>query len=177
MKNPIRITVALDRETNDLIEKMREEMKVSRSELIRRVLRFYYENKALTDVSVRRKLTLYMDMLLSSEHIILDVDHWLLFLNLIDSSPEREDFWKNCREVARSHAEQLKCKVHSIESLLERLEACNFFRDTKNSQNDFTLVLGSETAKKFIKIFLEEFLSAMGLETEIKEDENLKNVV
>ena len=60
---------------------------------------------------------------------------------------------------------------------MERLEACNFFRATKNSQNDFTLVLGSETAKKFIKIFLEEFLSAMGLETEIKEDENLKNVV
>ena len=59
MKNQIRITVALDRETNDLIEKMRKEMKVSRSELIRRVLRFYYENKALTDVSVRRKLTLY----------------------------------------------------------------------------------------------------------------------
>jgi len=77
MKNPIRVTVALDKETNNLIEKMIEEMKVSRSELIRRALRFYYENKALTDVSVRKKLNFYMDMLLSSEHIILDVDHWL----------------------------------------------------------------------------------------------------
>ncbi|HIE18364.1 TPA: ribbon-helix-helix protein, CopG family, partial [Candidatus Bathyarchaeota archaeon] len=35
MKNSVRITVALDKETNDLIEKMKEEMKVSRSELIR----------------------------------------------------------------------------------------------------------------------------------------------
>lgn len=170
MKNSVRITVALDKETNDLIEKMKEEMKVSRSELIRQVLRFYNENKILTDVSLRKKLSLYMDMLLSSEHVILDVDHWFLLLNLIESSPEQEDFWKKCREVARSHAEQLKHKVHSIEGILERLEACNFFRTTKNSQNAFTLVLGHEIAKKFVRIFLEEFLSTMGLKIEIKEN-------
>jgi len=30
--------------------------------------------------------------------------------------------------------------------------------------------LGSETAKKFVKTFIEEFLLTMGLETEIKEN-------
>ncbi|HYB92831.1 MAG TPA: CopG family transcriptional regulator, partial [archaeon] len=54
--------------------------------------------------------------------------------------------------------------------ILKRLEACNFFRLTKNSENDFTLVLGSKTAMKFVKIFIEEYLSAIGIKAEIKEN-------
>ena len=115
MKNPTRITIALDDETSGLIEKMKKEKKVSQSELVRQALLFYHENKDIADVPVRKKIRFYMDMLLSSEHIILDVDHWLLFLNLAESLPEKEYFWEKCREVARSHAEQLKNKVHSME--------------------------------------------------------------
>jgi len=170
MKNPIRITIALDNETNALMEKMKNETKASQSELLRDALRFYYENRNIADVSVRSKIDFYLDMLLSGEHVILDVDHWLLFLNLVESSPEKEEFWEKCREVARSHAEQLRHKVCSLEDLLERLEACNFFRITKNSDNDFTLVLGSEITRKFVRTFIEEFLSVMGLKAEIKEN-------
>jgi hypothetical protein len=170
MKNPIRITIALDSETNSLIEKIKGETKVSQSELVREALRFYHDNIKIADISVRNKIGFYMDMLLSGEHVILDVDHWLLFLNLVESSPEKEKFWEECREVARSHAEQLKHKVCSLEDLLERLEACNFFRITKNSENDFTLVLGSEITRKFVRTFIEEFLSVMGLKAEIKEN-------
>jgi predicted transcriptional regulator len=170
MKTPTRITIALDDETSSLIEKMKKEMKISQSELMRQALTFYHENKDFADASVRKKLLFYMDMLLSGEHVILDVDHWLLFLNLAESSREKEQFWEKHREVARSHAEQLRHTVCTLEDLLKRLEACNFFRVTKNSQNDFTLVLGSEIAKRFVRIFIEEFLSVIGLKTEIKED-------
>ena len=72
--------------------------------------------------------------------------------------------------VARSHSEQLKNKVHTAEELLVRLETCNFFRMTKNSEKEFTLILGSELPKKFVKIFIEEFFSAMGVKVEIKEN-------
>ena len=170
MKTPTRITIALDNETSGLVEKMKKEMKSSQSELVRQSLIFYYENKDFADASVRKKLSFYMGMLLSGEHVILDVDHWLLFLNLAETLPENETFWEKCREVARSHAEQLRHEVCSLEDLLKRLEACNFFRVTKNSQNDFTLVLESEAAKKFVKIFIEEFLSVLGLKVEIKEN-------
>jgi hypothetical protein len=170
MKNPTRITIDLDDEINDLIEKLKKGKKISQSELIRNVIRFYHENENLVDISVRKKIYFYMDMLSSGEHVILDVDHWLLFLNAIESSPEKEYFWEKHREVAGSHAEQLRQKVHSVEDLLERLEACNFFKITRNSEKDFTLVLSSETTKKFIKIFLEEFFSTMGLKAEIREN-------
>jgi hypothetical protein len=170
MVNPTRITVAFDKTTADLLEKISIEAQVSQSEVMRRALKFYNENKAIEDPATKKKILAYIDMLLAGEHIILDVDHWLMFLHLIATSPEQEKFWNEAREVARSHWEQLKTKVHSPEEMLVRLEICNFFRLTKNAPNDYTLVLVSETSKDFIRVFLEEYFSAMGAKAEIKEN-------
>src|SRR3989304_9129998 len=101
-KNPTRITVAFDQSTANLLEKLSEEAALSQSEIMRRALRFYYENKALTDPNVRKKVQTYMELLLSGEHIILDVDHWLLFLRFIESSPETQKFWNEPRTGAKA---------------------------------------------------------------------------
>ncbi len=170
MTNPTRITVAFDKTTADLLDKISTDAQVSQSEIMRRALKFYNENRALEDPVMRKKIHAYMDMLFSGEHVILDVDHWILFLRLISSSPDREKFWKEHREVARAHWEQLKTKVNGVEELLLRLEACNFFRLTKNSNIDFTLVLISDVSKEFIRIFLEEYFSAMDINAEIKQN-------
>ncbi len=170
MTNPTRITVAFDKPTADLLEKISTETNVSQSEIMRRALKFYSENKTLEDPTIKRKIHSYQDMLLSGEHVIVDVDHWLMFLRLIESSPEKEQFWKEHRELARAHWEQLKGKVHTTEDMLTRLEACNFYRLIKNAPNDFTLVLVSEVSKAFIRIFLEEYFAAMGVKVEIKEN-------
>ena len=170
MVNPTRITVAFDKTTADLLEKISTEAQVSQSEVMRRALKFYNENKALEDPATKKKILAYSDMLLNGEHVIIDVDHWLMFLQLIASSPEKEKFWNEHKEVARAHWEQLKTKVHSAEDLLVRLEACNFYRLIKNGPNDYTLVLVSEVSKDFIRIFLEEYFAAMGVKAEIKEN-------
>jgi hypothetical protein len=168
--NPTRITVAFDQSTANLLEKISKETELSQSEIMRRALRFYNENKVMLDPALRKKAYAYMDLLLSGEHVILDVDHWLLFLSLIESSPEQEKFWSAHRAVAQSHKEQLKIKVRTAEDVLTRLETCNFFRMTKNSEKDFTLILGSEVPKKFVKILIEEFFSAIGVKAETKEN-------
>ena len=170
MVNPTRITVAFDKTTADLLEKISTESEVSQSEIMRRAIKFYNENKALEDPVIKKKIHAYSDMLLNGEHIIFDVDHWLMFLGLIASSPQREKFWSEHKEVARAHWEQLKTKVHSADEMLARLEICNFYRLTKNAPNDYTLVLVSETSKDFIRIFLEEYFAAMGVNAEIKEN-------
>ena len=170
MTNPTRVTVAFDKPTADLLEKMSKDAEVSQSETMRRALKFYSENKALDDPVTKKKVHSYLDMLLSGEHVIVDVDHWLMFLRLIESSPQKEQFWKEHRELARTHWEQLKTKVHSTEDMLSRLEACNFYRLIRNGPNDFTLVLVSEISKDFIRIFLEEYFAAMGVKVEIKEN-------
>jgi hypothetical protein len=170
MANPTRITVAFDKTTADLLEKISSESQVSQSEVMRRAIKFYSENKALEDPTTKKKILAYLDMLLNGEHIILDVDHWLMFLRLIASSPLQEKFWSEHKEVARAHWEQLKTKVHSPEEMLSRLEICNFYRLTKNGPNDYTLILVSEVSKDFIRIFLEEYFAAMGVKAEIKEN-------
>ena len=170
MVNPTRITVAFDKSAADLLEKISAEEHLSQSEIMRRAIKFYNENKSLEDPLTKKKILAYLDMLLTGEHIILDVDHWLMFLRLIASSPEKEKFWKEHKEVARAHWEQLKTKVNSPEEMLYRLEVCNFYRLTKNAPNDFTLVLVSEVSKDFIRIFLEEYFAAMGVKAEIKEN-------
>jgi hypothetical protein len=170
MVNPARITVSFDKPTADLLEKISTEAQVSQSEVMRRALKFYNENKQLEDPSTKKKIYAYLDLLLSGEHIILDVDHWLLFLRLISTSTEKDKFWIENRVVARSHWEQLKAKVHSPEEMLVRLEACNFFRLIRNGSNDFTLVLVSEDTREFVRVFLEEYFLAMGIKAEIKEN-------
>jgi Ribbon-helix-helix protein, copG family len=170
MVNPTRITVAFDKQTADLLEKISTDAHLSQSEIMRRALKFYNENRPLEDPVTKKKVHSYLEMLLSGEHIILDVDHWLMFLRLIATSPQKDEFWIKHKEVARAHCEQLKNTVRSPEDLLQRLEVCNFFRLTKNAPNDFTLVLASEISKDFIRIFLEEYFIAMGVKVEIKEN-------
>ncbi|MEM2989665.1 MAG: ribbon-helix-helix protein, CopG family [Halobacteria archaeon] len=164
---PARVTIALNEELVQLIEKISREMKISKSELLRRALMFYCENRALAE---SQKIRFYLDMLPSGEHIILDVDHWLLFLRFLGGLPDDDKFWEDCKAVARSHAEQLSHKVRTPLELLERLEACNFFKLIKNSETDFTLLLGSEVTKKFVKRLLEDFFYSMGFQIVIKED-------
>ena len=170
MTNPTRITVAFDKTTADLLEKISSEADASQSEIVRRALKFYSENKALDEPATKKKIHSYLGMLLTGEHVIVDVDHWLMFLRLIENSPQKEQFWKEHKELAKAHWEQLKDKVHSTEEMLTRLEACNFYRLIKNAPNDFTLVLVSEISKDFIRIFLEEYFAAMGVKVEIKQN-------
>lgn len=169
-KNPTRITVAFDQSTANLLERISTETELSQSEIMRRAIKFYNDNKTLTDPAIRKKAYAYMEMLLNGEHVILDVDHWLMFLQLIESSPDKDKFWAEHREVARSHKDQLKSKVRSAEELLTRLEICNFYRLTKNSEGEFTLIFGSELPKRFVRVFLEEFFAVMVIKAEIKEN-------
>jgi hypothetical protein len=170
LTNPTRITVAFDQPTARLLEKLSQEAELSQSEIMRRALRFYCENKTLQDPVTSKKVHAYMELLLSGEHVILDVDHWLLFLRFIEASPEAAKFWEEHRKVAQSHKEQLRSRANTMESILTRLENCNFFRMTKNSDKDFTLILGSEIPKTFVRILIEEFFFVAGIKAEIKEN-------
>jgi len=86
MVNQTRITVAFDKQTADLLEKISTNAQVSQSEVMRRALKFYYENKPLEDPETKKKIHAYIEKLQSGEHIILGVDPLFIFLRLIASS-------------------------------------------------------------------------------------------
>ncbi len=172
MNTPIRVTISFDEKTYRFFEELKNEMDVSQSELIRRAIRFYYENKDALGLASGERLAEYKEMLGAGEHIILDVDHWLLFLKAVETSTNQSDFWNTHRDIARSHAEQLAKKVTTPDALLKRLETCNMYKISRSDSapNEYTLLTGSGTQRRFVREFLEETFAGMGFEANIKED-------
>jgi hypothetical protein len=170
MKSPERITIALDEETAGLFKKMKEDTGMSQSELMRESLKFFGKHKMLFEFAESKKVYTHAEMLSAGEHVILDIDHWILLLSFIETHPDKEKFWNFHKEVCRAHAEQFKHKLFNAESILRRLEICNLFTMSKTSMNEFTLIFGSEAPKKFVRIELEEIFAGMGFMVEIKED-------
>jgi len=170
MKSPERITIALDEETVGLFKKMKEDLGMSQSELMRESLKFFGKHKMLFDFAEDKKVYTHAEMLSAGEHVILDIDHWVLFLGFIETHPDKETFWNLHKEVCRAHAEQFKHKLFNAESILRRLEICNLFNMSKTGKGEFTLIFGSDAPKKFVRIELEEIFAGMGFMVEIKDD-------
>jgi hypothetical protein len=170
MASPERITIALDEETASLFWKMKEDLGLSQSELMRESLKFYGKHKSLFEFAEDKRVYTHAEMLSAGEHVILDIDHWILFLSHIETHPEKEKFWELHKEVCRAHAEQFKHKLYNAESILKRLETCNLFKLSKRSKDEFTLIFGSNLSKKFVRTELEEIFKGMGFIVEIKED-------
>jgi hypothetical protein len=175
MKKINRVTVALDEDTYSLLQSLREELEMSQSAIMREALKFFHKNKNFirqgsSDQQIIERISIYLDMLTNGEHLILDLDHYLLFLEFINQSPDKERFWTSHQEIAKAHAEEFTHKISNLEEILFRLESCNFFRKIKESPTRYTLLLGSNIPKQFLKIFLEEVFNGIGMDIAIKED-------
>ena len=101
----------------------------------------------------------------------MDVDHYLSFLKFIENSPDKDQFDDINKSIGRAHAEEFSqdLDITTVQKVVERLEACNFFKIVKDSSSRYTLLLGSDIQKNFIKTFLEEVLEGMGFKVSIKE--------
>jgi hypothetical protein len=107
-KAPWRITIAMDEDTFKMTKKMQEELGISQSELVREALKFYSKHRTLFESIEDRKIYTHAEMLRLGEHVIMDIDHWLLFLKFIESHPEKEKFWELNKGICEAHAEQFK---------------------------------------------------------------------
>jgi len=170
MRQPDRVTISLDDETAELFQKVKRESKSSQSELMRAALKFYEKYRALYGSVNADKVSTYIELLANGEHVVLDIDHWLLFLKFIESHPEKDQFWELNKAISAAHAEQFKHQYFPVESVLRRLEACNFFTVTPVSTNEYRLMLSAEVLKSFSKTLLQETLTGMGFTVEIKEN-------
>jgi len=135
------VTVSFDDETAAIFRDLKKGIGISQSELMRTALKFYSRHKALFESVDVERIYIYSEMLSDGEHVILDMDHWILFLKLVESHPDRDQFWEMHQKVSQSHAEEFIHKNHDVEVVLRRLEACNLFKLSKTSETDFTLIL------------------------------------
>ncbi len=59
-----------------------------------RSIKFYSRHKTLFESIEDKKVYTHAEMLSAGEHVILDIDHWLLFLGFVESHPEKDKFWE-----------------------------------------------------------------------------------
>ena len=164
------VTISLDDETAAIFRDLKESTGVSHSELMRTALKFYSRHKALFESVDVEHVYIYSEMLSDGEHVILDMDHWILFLKFIETHPEKERFWEMHKRVSQAHADEFINKNHDVDVVLRRLEACNLFKLSKASETDFTLLLGYDVPKMFIRTEIEDIFTEMGRRVEIIED-------
>ncbi|MDD1722804.1 MAG: ribbon-helix-helix protein, CopG family [Methanothrix sp.] len=170
MKLQGRITIALDEGTSGLFQKLKDEMGISQSELMREALKFFGKHKMLFDLCDDMTVYTYSEMLSAGEHIILDINHWMLFMSFMETHPDKEKFWSLHREICRAHAEQFKLRLFNAESILRRGEICNLFNISKTGDKEFNLIFNLDSARQFIRIELEEIFAGMDYVVEIKEN-------
>ncbi|MHC1565267.1 MAG: hypothetical protein ACXQS6_02980 [Candidatus Syntropharchaeales archaeon] len=91
----------------------------------------------------------------------------MLFLQVLNQKIDEDAFWDGCKHVAAAHGREISHKVPTVKALLERLEACNFFKLVELSEGEFTLLLGSDASHAFVKRLVEDFASAMGFKVEV----------
>ena len=77
---------------------------------------------------------------------------------------------------------KIMTEIEYFKDIAKGIETNNFFKMIKESSNRYTLSLGADIPKTFIKALLEEVLNGMGFRVEIKEDSTkitifLKNLV
>ena len=164
------VTISFDRESAAIFREMKKELVGSQSELLRNALRFYSRHKNLFESLDGDRIRIYTEMLSDGEHVILDIDHWILFLKFIESHPDKEKFWEMHQKVSQAHAEEFLHKNNDIETVFRRLEACNLFKLIRTAETDFTLILGYDVPKKFIVTEIEDIFSKMGMRADIRED-------
>ncbi|MDP7445344.1 MAG: hypothetical protein QGF64_06745 [Candidatus Poseidoniia archaeon] len=168
MPPPTRITIAFTNGEAALLKKLSREMDVSVSELIRRTTKFYFKYQNILEGEIEIKIKAYLDLLLNSEHQIIDIERWILFMKIVESLPSDHEFWSACIRIAKDQAEEFKGKIIGPQAALERFENCNWFRLQKNSENEFTLVLNSEMSGRFVEFTVSHLLNTMGYKADLK---------
>jgi len=165
---PTRITIAFTNGEEASLKDLSKEMNVSVSELVRRATKFYTKYHDTLEGDMARKIRTYLDLLPNGEHQIIDIERWILFMQMVEALPSDHEFWDSCMRIARDQAEEFKGKIESPQAALERLEDCNWFRLQKNTEKEFTLVLSSEISRRFVEFAVAHLLSGMGYKADLK---------
>ncbi len=163
----MRLSISLDEESAALIEKFRDKYKTSKTDIVRRAVRYLNVAEEKGGVSLD-SCEAYLDFLGKGEHTIVDVEHWrALFAEIGDGS---EEFWREVRDIGRNHWKEYYDKgLRGVKEILEYVEKTNWYKLSADSGQSFTLILSVREAKRFVRGFFEGLFDASTHKVEITE--------
>ncbi|RLI84449.1 CopG family transcriptional regulator [Archaeoglobales archaeon] len=160
-----RLSVAMDEETNKILEELVHKENRTASEIIRHAINQYYHFRDISPESIK----IYSELLYGREYIILDIELWIAMLDELNEKAS-DRFWENVRRLAEAHSWQIRNKgFKDLVEVMRYLEYENLFRVKLNGDKNVTLVLSSRNEQKFLKIYLESLLDNLGYRVKIIE--------
>lgn len=160
-----RITVALDSESLDRLEKIESKLMTSRSDVVRRAL--HYLDVVLKKGNISpQSLETILDLRSRADNLIFDIGLFQTFIDEIgDGSEELEE---NIKEVGREFYSEY-CDMGLLKPLdcLKRLEKTNMFSLIIDSDTSFTIIPTIPEMDKYLKTFFEGYLEASPAEGEV----------
>ena len=92
-----RLTIALDEESEFIVQKFSQEKNLSKTAVIRLALKSLIMQSKLEKVCPIEHLSIYGLFLTNKDHVILDVEHWDAFFKEIKQGSDI--FWKDVFEI------------------------------------------------------------------------------
>lgn len=160
-----KITITLGKTLWEDMEETRKSEGLSRSELVRKTIDFYLQHREIREIG-SEELKKYLNLLTAEDHVLLDKDRWLTFLEHIDL--DSEEFKQNNKEVTLSHKREFTSEIESLKSLFKRLERCNLFRLKKISENSYILSTDT-TAVDFVEKLVQNYADILDYEIETEK--------
>jgi hypothetical protein len=152
------------------MQKLLSKYDTSQADIIRRALAWMVIMETTTEKTPLDNILTYVDRLSNSEHIILDIAHWRLFLNSLNGGSKQ--FLAEVYKTGENHrSEYNEMGLREIRQVLKYIEKTNWYKLNEESPTSFTLVLTVPEAAKFIKAFFEGFFSKYPQHIEIKEED------
>jgi hypothetical protein len=159
-----RLSVAIDEDTNRVLEELAKSENRTVSEIIRNAIGQYY---ILKDVSPEG-IKFYSELMYGREYIVLDIELWIAILDELNEKAS-EDFWTVVSEIAEAHSWQIGNKgLNSLYEVMKYLERYNLFR-VKTDGKNIILILSSRNEQRFIKTYVQSLLRNLGIKVRIAE--------
>ncbi|MBS3781349.1 MAG: ribbon-helix-helix protein, CopG family [Candidatus Thermoplasmatota archaeon] len=165
-----RVTVNLDPESLERLEKIESELRTSKSEVVRRALE-YLEIVLEKDNLSPEDLDTILDLRMRPDNLLFDIGIFQAFLEEIDEPSEnlKEELKEIGGEFYTSYcekgiAEPMKC--------LSRLEKTNLYRLIIESENNFTIIPMIPDMAEYLKTFLEGYIENSNISAELKMDKH-----
>lgn len=164
-----RLSVSLNDEASNIINKYLPKYGGSKADLIRRALIYLNKCEEIQENVNFKTIEAYIDYLGKLEHVIVDIAHWKEIFNEIGQGSSR--FWDEVYKIGEEHRKEYYDKgIRNIRKILEHIEKTNWYKLSIDSEDCYTLILTVTEAGKFVKKFLAGFFKNYPRKVEISDE-------
>lgn len=162
----MRLTVNLDEESDERLERLVQERNISKSQVVREAIRYYETVCHEWHDADEDAFGWYGRLLSSGEHRIFDVDHVDALLSAIgEPSQDLIDEWER---IGHKHGVEWASQFTDFEQKLRVLEYCNWYSVTTIGGGEYALTTRSPTEAALMSAFMRGECAELGFDAEFR---------